>query len=136
MFVLIKFIPAFQFGPVSGQADWAIQRSVKLFPVPNSNDGYLAIYDHPLYEKKIYRVLHNTQEALTYKRNSEASLAINTPLEEMKIQQLLLLFKEERPNSLLFKYRPSFLLEFLETFGGFYPKKSHKKFFTMISFQE
>ena len=84
---------------------------------------FFIVHDHPLYKKKIYRFFRSMEEALSYKREVESAFSVEVPLPEMKLWQLAMLFKTDRPASLLLKYRISYFLEFLETFGGFSPRE-------------
>ncbi len=95
---------------------------VKLAPIANAPGRALGTYWHPLYEKTIYRAFASTESALSYKRETEQSLSTDSPAEEMKVRQLLILFKAERPTSTVFTYRRTILWDLLETFGDWNPR--------------
>lgn len=100
-----------------------MQAFVKLSPIPDSPNKFLTAHHHPLYGKQIYRIFSSIGEALKYKAEIERGLSTDLAPEKMNIEQLLLLFKEERPKALTFKYRNRLLLDFLETFASFAPKE-------------
>lgn len=95
---------------------------LRVFPIAGDPGRFFTVHDHPLYEKKVYRFFHSMDAALNYKREVD-SLFLERPITEMKLWQLADLFKEDRPRSLLLRYRINYFLEFLETFGAFYPKE-------------
>lgn len=95
---------------------------VKLLPFPDGLGKILAIYRHPVRERATYRFLTSLDSALEYKREAERRLSTDLALEEMRIEQLLLLFQEERPDSPLLRHRKIFATEFLETFGDTHPR--------------
>lgn len=60
------------------------------------------------------------EEALRFKQENEVSHSTDGEPKEMRVRQLLLLFKKERPDSFLFHYKARLVLQFTETFGDFY----------------